>query len=334
VAGVPEYLSTEVAKQHDLNVMGIHFSTTFPFKWLTERLKLDRFIEQNGIQIINCHTAEDHLMSGRSARSHQIPLIRTVGDVRIPNKNLFNSRSFSRLTTHFIFSSEANFIRYVSIWPYLQHKYDIIHGGVDTELFTRHTKKPEILEQLSIPKEKLVVGIIGRFSKIKDHHTFIRAAKLSRNRIENLHFIISGADAGYKRDDILQMIQTHDMQSDFTLIGPFDPITDLIAHLDIGVVASKDSEAICRIAMEYMAMGVPMVVTDINVLPEIVQDSRNGFVVSVEDPYEMSQGIIRLAESVDLRKKISQDNIVDAAEKYSLDQWYRETEEVYMKVME
>jgi glycosyltransferase involved in cell wall biosynthesis len=333
VAGVADYLSTDIAKRENLNVVRINFSTKDPFKWLTERSILSRFIKQNRIQIINCHTAEDHLMAGRLAQRHQIPLVRTVGDVRIPNRNLFNSRLFYRLTTQFIFSSEANYTRYFSLWPYIQDKSNVIHGGVDLEIFARKAKDPAILEKLCLPKDKLLVGIIGRFSKIKDHHTFLRAAKLSRYRIENLHFIISGADAGYKQVDILRMIQNLNMQSAVMLTGPFDPITDLIALLDIGVVASKDSEAICRIAMEYMAMGVPMVVTDINVLPEIVQDSRNGFVVLAEDPYEMSECIIRLAESIDLRKKISQANILDATDRYSLDQWYHKTETVYRKVI-
>ena len=333
VAGVPDYLSTDIAERENLNVVRINFSTKDPFKWLTERFILSGFIKKNGIQIINCHSAEDHLMSGRLAQRHQIPLVRTVGDVRMPNRNPFNSRLFYRLTTQFIFSSEANYIRYFSLWPYIQDKYTLIHGGVDLELFTRQSKKPTIFRELSLPKNKLLVGIIGRFSKIKDHHTFIRAAKLSSDRNENLHFIISGADAGYKQSDIRRMIESLSMQSAVTLTGPFDPITELIALLDIGVVASKDSEAICRIAMEYLAMGIPMVVTDINVLPEIVQDSRNGFVVPAEDPHEMSECIIRLAESIDLRKKISQDNIMDATDSYSLDQWYHQTETVYRKVI-
>ena len=72
------------------------------------------------------------------------------------------------------------------------------------------------------------------------------------------------------------------------------------------MVASNGSEVICRISVEYMALGKPQVTTDINVLPEIIEEGNNGFVVPVGSAEAMAAKILRLAENAELRKKMGE----------------------------
>ena len=38
------------------------------------------------------------------------------------------------------------------------------------------------------------------------------------------------------------------------------------------------SETVCRIAMEYMAMGIPVIAADTNVIPEVVRHGESGII--------------------------------------------------------
>ena len=77
--------------------------------------------------------------------------------------------------------------------------------------------------------------------------------------------------------------RTPEVHPTVALVVPIVYNRDLIAALDAGVICSVGSETICRIAMEYMAMGLPVVGTDTNVIPEVVRHGETGIVVPAGD---------------------------------------------------
>jgi glycosyltransferase involved in cell wall biosynthesis len=53
--------------------------------------------------------------------------------------------------------------------------------------------------------------------------------------------------------------------------------------LDVGLITSTRSEAICRVALEYMSMGLPVIASDTNILPEVVTAGETGWIFANED---------------------------------------------------
>ncbi len=59
--------------------------------------------------------------------------------------------------------------------------------------------------------------------------------------------------------------------NDITIItGKVDDITGIMNASDLGVISSLGSEAVCRVAMEFMACGVPVISSNAGVLPEML----------------------------------------------------------------
>ena len=136
---------------------------------------------------------------------------------------------------------------------------------------------------------------------------------------------------------MLETLATHLGIRDRVVFVPRDPaITakDLIGSIDIGVVASKGSEVICRIAVEYMAMAKPLVVTNINVLPEIVEDGENGLVVPASSPEAMAKALATLCSDEALRKQIAETARRYAIEKFSYPVFARATSQVYEALLQ
>jgi glycosyltransferase involved in cell wall biosynthesis len=74
--------------------------------------------------------------------------------------------------------------------------------------------------------------------------------------------------------------------------------TDLPAVLrdfDLGVVSSVGSEANCRVGLEWMASGVPLLATRIGVLPDLVEEGDTGFLVQPADASAVAENIVYLA---------------------------------------
>ena len=78
----------------------------------------------------------------------------------------------------------------------------------------------------------------------------------------------------------------------------------------------------------------PIVATDVNVLPEIIINGRNGFIVSSEDAYGLAQVIMRLIKSKALRQRISQQNIRDCQERFDLQVAAQETDSIYRLLLD
>ena len=81
---------------------------------------------------------------------------------------------------------------------------------------------------------------------------------------------------------------------------------DAIAEFDIGVMPLVDdawARGKCGLkALEYMALGVPTVVSPVGINAEIISDGENGF--TAKDPDEWFERLWRLATDADLRMRI------------------------------
>ena len=160
-----------------------NFASLQPFNFLKNYYTIKNRIKKNKIQIVNCHRPEDHLIMGLICKKLGIPLVRTVGDIRPPAENIFNKWLHLKATDYFIFSSESNRTRFVSVWPEILQKSDIILGGLELELFKPKEKSEKLLKQLKLNKKDKIVGYVGRLSKTKDIPTFIRAAAIVKNKL-------------------------------------------------------------------------------------------------------------------------------------------------------
>jgi glycosyltransferase involved in cell wall biosynthesis len=318
VAGDPDYPPTLKAKEWNLETIEIRFSSFNPVIILTELFRLNRFIKNNQIDILFANRSEDHLFAGLIKKHCKIPLIRGLGDVRAPKNNRINRWLHFKQTDFHILSSYSIWIRYKSTWPDFNPDWTLIKGGIDRTKYYREPDTYGIRKKLGIPEHVQLVGIIGRLSPVKDHFTFIMAASLILEEFENTMFIISGNEEEISRQDLKNFAESLNLNSHLKIIDRHHPVRELLSILDAVVIPSKGSEVIARVAMECMATGTPVVATDINVLPEVIQDKHNGLIVPAEDPHELARAVIQLLNQPELRKRISENNLRDCRTEYDI----------------
>ena len=82
--------------------------------------------------------------------------------------------------------------------------------------------------------------------------------------------------------------------------------------------------------MEYLARGVPCVVTDIGSAKEIVKDAA--LVVKPQNSQAIAKGINKLIEDKKLRQELSKKAKALVKEKYSMKHTVDRLEEIYSKL--
>ncbi|MDD4214679.1 MAG: glycosyltransferase, partial [Bacteroidales bacterium] len=94
-------------------------------------------------------------------------------------------------------------------------------------------------------------------------------------------------------------------------------------EFDIGIMPLPDDEwsrGKCGFkGLQYMALGIPAVLSPVGVNTEIVQDGVNGFLAANDE--EWIEKLSLLIESPDLRKKIGLNGRKTIVEKYSFNAW-------------
>jgi glycosyltransferase involved in cell wall biosynthesis len=314
----------------------LFLSKTNPFTIIYNIKKLSEFIDKERVEIINAHRGESHLVAALAIRwnKNNIPLIRTRGDVRSPKNSIFNKYLNNSLTDKIVTTAEVLKNDYIQKLGIDENKVIKINSGIDENHF--HPQLPDMdwRRKLGIEDNTLVVGIVGRLSPVKGHKYLIQAAGyVLENCSKKVTFIIAGQDAQIKSSQLEEMTKHLGIEKHFCLIGKVDNVKKLISLLDIGVVSSIGSETICRSALEYMAMGKPVVGTTINAIPEIVSDGSNGILVPPKDGASMGKVLLELLENDQKRIEFGRKSRELIEERFTLDEFASQTEEVYFQAL-
>lgn len=308
-----------------------------PAAMIANVVRLRSLLREN-VSLINANRPEDHIFVALARRglTDPPPFVRTVSDVRPPRDNRVNRWLHCPATDHFIFTCRASLERYQARWPVFEGRSTVIHAAVDCDTFRPRGADPALRQRLGIPREAVVIALLARWAPVKDHRTFCRAAaRLIANRGE-VRVLISGEADELSRADIEGEIGAAGIREATILLerSPEWPIQELLAMTDIGVVTSRGSEVVSRIAAEYMASGIPQVATRVNVLPEMIDDGASGLLVPAGDPEALAAALQRLVEDGELRGAMGAAARKAALHRFHPDRLTAETRAVYEALWE
>jgi L-malate glycosyltransferase len=125
---------------------------------------------------------------------------------------------------------------------------------------------------------------------------------------------------GPQRTEYEELTRTLGIDAVTTFTGRVlnDKVPEYINKMDIFAVPStEDSESFGVAAVESMACGIPVVVSNVGGLPEVVLEGKTGFVVEKENPSQLADAFIKLLEDPELRRKMGLNGIEHVKENYN-----------------
>lgn len=222
-----------------------------------------------------------------------------VWGVRSTNFDLNNSDWLHR----FGFSFErklAYFARHVIVNSQAGHSYLLSRGfpaaklamipnGFDTEHFRPSAAaRLKVRAELGIAEDQILIGLVARLDPIKDHPTFLRAAKLLSETRAEVRFVCVGTGPEFYRQKLLKLVHDLSFSGKIIWTGLRRDMADVYSALDVSVLSSI-SEGCPNVVGEAMACGVPCVVTDAGDAANMVGDT--GFVCESGNPEALASTI-------------------------------------------
>ncbi|TPW11395.1 MAG: glycosyl transferase [bacterium] len=157
-------------------------------------------------------------------------------------------------------------------------------------------------------------------------------SRLAR-RFPDARLVIAGAPEELTPALLSERAQHLGIERLVKLLPRQDDIRPLMSALDVGLIASVSSEAICRVALEYQALGVPVVGSDLNSIPEMVVHGKTGLIVPPGDPAAMAQAIERLFVEPELAGRLGAAGPAHVRAGYSLPSMLEQTEALYRRLI-
>lgn len=195
-------------------------------------------------------------------------LIRVRGQAQAVKSNVFSRWIYNHLTDRVVFAATCVKNRM---------GFDVPDQKSRVQLYGKNF--PESRSGFFTPPwgDGLTFLLLGRFDPVKGHDDLVQAYLKADLKIKsNLVFI--GKSENLKSDDMrkdyLPLFES-DLQHKKNLYVIDERISNLSAVLKqvhFGVIPSRDSEVICRVGVEFLHSGIPVLYSDAGALPEVFVD--------------------------------------------------------------
>lgn len=157
----------------------------------------------------------------------------------------------------------------------------VVHTGLDFEKFPELKVYPK--------KESLHMISVGRAHWKKAYNDALKACAILKRKGIDFNYTIIGAG---QEEELLYLIQAFDIQDHVNLIGKLfsDEVYAQIQKASLFVLPSLE-EGIANVAVEAMALGVPVISTNCGGMEELITHGKEGWIVPTRDPLALAKQI-------------------------------------------
>jgi len=299
-----------------------------PF-WLYRQIRKH---QSDLVHVQNNHQNFETYLALWWARQKNIPLVATVHDVNLHPGDTVNFRTaliFFRiidLADQIIVHGDSLAHELSRLYGVSEKRINVVpHGNHDiylsvSEEVTRHRPEPGH------------VLFFGRMKRYKGLEYLMKAAPLIASKIKNLKIVVAGEGEDLDRlAPHLRDIPYFEIHNRF-LTHPEAAL--LFARASVVVVPYIEGSQSGPVHMAF-SFGRPVVATTVGAIPEIVENGREGFLVSPRDKNGLAEAIIRILANPEMAEKMGKYARQKADGPLNWDGQIREkTELVYRKAIE
>ena len=332
------YLIPQFGKCYLLRIMLLYPFILYPFVfWLLISKKFDVVLIRPGLQgIISALVRRFSFLFGTGFSL----LVEAFGDwIEVPlvstGKRLrWLNRRFLEVISRFILTS-ADMLRAESVSTmdkmrkFAPQQPYAIFPRVHLELFLDLNVKP-----VTKDSNTFTVLYVGELIKLKGVDHLLAALQRVYREYSQVRVTIIGD--GDCRTELGRMAEEMDIADCVEFTGFLKPekVKEHMLKSDVLVLPSM-TEGLPRVIIEAMAVGLPVIATDVGSVKELVKDGENGFLVQPMDVDALTKALLNLAGNRERAKKMglnSQRLIQEAGDLYTMEGYARRYIDTLSKV--
>jgi len=207
-----------------------------------------------------------------------------------------------------------------------------IPTGIHLEKFKKEIdsdEKAAMKMSLKITNEDFVLVTIGRLGKEKNIHELIKLMEPLSKEVKNIKLLIVGD--GPVRKELEEFSRELELAK-YVIFTGMIPQEDVHKYYHLGdiFVSASTSETQGLTYIEAMASGLPLICRKDECLQDVVEDGYNGFIFENEKEFIDK---VKLLMGDENKFAVFKKNAVSKAQKFSVEEFGRQVEELYIRVI-
>lgn len=297
--------------------------------------RLSEYLREEKIDILHTHcfyTNVFGIASGALARSPARIASRRESNKRSAPKRIVERAAYRR--AHRIIANCEEVRRQLIEEGIPSEKIETVYNGVDSRRLDQSglPSRVKTLESLKLPSfgSHRFVAILANIREVKDHATFLRAARRVCDEIPDAVFVLAGG--GPLIEPMRLLAKKLGLERETFFLGRCDNVAELLNISDVCVLSSR-SEGFSNAILEYMAAGKPIVSTDVGGIREATGDGEAGYLVPAGDEASMAKHITYLLRHPEEARAMGERGRAIVERRFSCENQLNQIETLYDRLL-
>ncbi len=305
-------------------------------------VQLRRAATSTGAEIVHANSIRAGIVA--SLARLRVPTVVHVRDCLPPGRaSTATMRLIARRATVIAANSRYTAASVTAAAP--QARVEAVHNGVDLERFDpSRIDRAAVRERLGEGgPDRLLLGVVAQLTPWKGQDTAIRAlAAVTAQDVDARLLLIGTARflaSATRYDNASYVRALHELADSLGVgdrvlwLGEREDVAELIGALDVLLLPSWE-EPFGRAVIEAMAMGVPVLATEVGGPAEILAGGRGGLLLPPREPAAWAHAVEHLAADPARRSELGREGRERAVGEFSLHAHVQAVIELYERALE
>jgi len=317
VVHIVDFLKREISPLNDLKALFV----------------LYRIIRKGRYDIVHCHSTKAGLLGRIAAWLAKTPRIYftvhgwsfyNVGEYgRIKHLLIFFEKILAKLTDMIICVSINDKIEGMNKKIAYENKFTVIHNGISSsQAYTKGILRDEI----DANEIDVIFGLVARLAYPKNPLFLLKVAKQITKSYKQAKFVLIGDGPLY--DECREFVNINNLGENVFLLGLRKNARSFLIDMDVFVLTSQ-FESLPLTIIEAMFAKLPIIATNVGGVSELVQNERNGFLVSPNNGIELAERMKDLIRNAEKRTQMGKESQKIAIDNYTLDKMIQKYDKLY-----
>ena len=207
-----------------------------------------------------------------------------------------------------------------------------VYSGVDLAELSNQATEEAVRARYGISSEALLLGTVANLLPLKGYEVMLRALPSVLAEVPHIHYLIVGAGGAAYTEHLKTLSVELGVADHVHFAGFQDPVHPYLAAMDVYVHPSL-KEAFGLAVAEAMAMGKPVVASQVGGIPEVVENGVTGILAPPGDFNALAAALRTLLKDPEKRQQMGEAGRRRVLERFRLEQSVSVVEKLYRELL-